>query len=278
MKLGIVTDSTCDLPQYLVDQYGLEVVPSILILEGREYADGEGISREEFYKRLPGSKILPTTAAPSIGEFASRYQKLFNQGCDQIISIHAAAPLTSMVGTAQQAAREFPHRVKVVDSGSLSLGLGFQALAAAENADNGLDAALAAIESTRSRLQVFAALDTVEYVRRSGRVPGAVMWLGSLLNIKPIIELTDGQVKTMSAARTTKQADERLMSFLRAGGKLERLAVLHTGAEPRARRFLNQLMNEMSQSAPRDILMINVTTVIGTHVGPNGLGFASVRI
>ncbi len=278
MKLGIVTDSTCDLPQYLVDQYGLEVVPSILILEGREYADGEGISREEFYKRLPGSKILPTTAAPTIGEFASRYQKLFNQGCDQIISIHAAAPLTSMVGTAQQAAREFPHRVKVVDSGSLSLGLGFQALAAAENADNGLDAALAAIESTRSRLQVFAALDTVEYVRRSGRVPGAVMWLGSLLNIKPIIELTDGQVKTMSAARTTKQADERLMSFLRAGGKLERLAVLHTGAEPRARRFLNQLMNEMSQSAPRDILMINVTTVIGTHVGPNGLGFASVRI
>ena len=279
MKLGIVTDSTCDLPQYLVDQYGIEVVPSILILEGKEYADGEGISREEFYKRLPDFKIPPTTAAPSIGEFASRYQRLLSKGCDQIISIHAAGPLTSMVGTAQQAANEFSNRVKVVDSGSLSLGLGFQALAAAEAANNGLDldAALAAIESTRSRLHVFAALDTIEYVRRSGRIPGTIALLGSLLSIKPVIELTDGQVKAIRAVRTTKQANERMMSVMRAGGKLERLAILHTNAEPRAREFLNQIMSEMSQSVPRDILMVNVTTVIGTHVGPNGLGFASVK-
>ncbi len=280
MKLGIVTDSTCDLPQYLVDQYGIEVVPSILILEGKEYADGEGISREEFYKRLPDFKIPPTTAAPSIGEFASRYQKLFSQGCDQIISIHAAGPLTSMVGTAQQAANEFPNRVKVVDSGSLSLGLGFQVLAAAEVINNGLDldAALAAIESTRSRLHVFAALDTIEYVRRSGRVPGTIALLGSLLSIKPVVELTDGQVKAIRAVRTTKQANGRMMSFMRAGGRLERLAILHTSAEQRARKFLNQIMSEMSQSVPRDILMVNVTTVIGTHVGPNGLGFASVKL
>ncbi len=277
MKLGIVTDSTCDLPQYLVDQYGIEVVPSILILEGKGYADGEGISREEFYKRLPDFRIPPTTAAPSIGEFALRYQRLFSKGCDQVISIHAAGPLTSMVGTARQAASEFPNRVKVVDSRSLSLGLGFQVLAAAENADDGFDAALAAIESTRSRLHVFAALDTIEYVRRSGRIPGTVALLGSLLSIKPVIELTDGQVKAIRAVRTTKQANERMMSFMRAGGKLERLAILHTNAEPRAREFLNQVMNEMSQSVPRDILMVNVTTVIGTHVGPNGLGFASVR-
>jgi DegV family protein with EDD domain len=277
MKLGIVTDSTCDLPQYLIDQYGIEVVPSMLIIEGKEYADGSGISREEFYKRLPDFKIQPTTAAPSIGEFATRYQRLFNQGCGQIVSIHAAGPLTSMVGTAQQAANEFPKRVTVVDSLSLSLGLGFQALAAAEAAENGLEAALAAIESTRLRLHVFAALDTMEYVRRSGRVPGAITLLGSLLSIKPLIELTDGQVKAVSAVRTTKQADERMMSFMRAGGKLERLAILHTNAEPRAREFLNRIMKEMSQSLPRDILMVNVTTVIGTHVGPNGLGFASVK-
>ncbi|MCL4531173.1 MAG: DegV family protein [Chloroflexi bacterium] len=279
MKLGIVTDSTCDLPQYLVDQYGVEVVPSILIIEGKEYADGNGITREEFYKRLPEFKISPTTAAPSIGEFASRYQRLLSKGCDQIISIHAAGPLTSMVGTAQQAANEFPNRITVVDSRSLSLGLGFQVLAAAEAADNGLDfdAALAAIESTRSRLHVFAALDTIEYVRRSGRIPGTIALLGSLLSIKPVIELTDGQVKAISAVRTTKQADERMMSFMRAGGKLERLAILHTNAEPRAREFLNRIMSEMSQSVPRDILMVNVTTVIGTHVGPNGLGFASVK-
>jgi DegV family protein with EDD domain len=276
MKLGIVTDSTCDLPAYFVEQYQIEVVPSILILEGREIADGIGISREEFYKRLPGFKIHPTTAVPSIGEFANRYQKLLDAGCDHVISIHAAGPLTSMVSAAQQAAREFSDRVIVVDGLSLSLGLGFQVLAAAESAESGLEAALAAVESTRRRLRVFAALDTLEYVRRSGRVPAAITLLGSLLSIKPIIELADGEVKAMSAVRTANQANARMMSLMRQIGSLERLAILHTGAEVRARIFLDQLMNEMNRSLPRDILMVNVTTVIGAHVGPNGLGFAAV--
>jgi DegV family protein with EDD domain len=278
MALGIVTDSTCDLPQVLVEGHQLEIVPSILVIEGKEYADGSGISRDEFYRRLPNFKTHPTTAAPSIGEFAKRYQKLLDGGCDHVISIHAAGTLTSMVGIAQQAANEFPDRVTVVDSLSLSLGLGFQVLAAAESAEDGLEAAFAAIESTRKRLRVFAALDTMEYVRRSGRVPGAITLLGSLLSIKPIVELADGEVKAIRAVRTTKQANARMLTFMQQGGSLERLAILHTGAEARAREFLNQLMNEMSQSLPRDILMVNVTTVIGTHVGPNGLGFAAVRV
>jgi len=276
MKLGIVTDSTCDLPVYFVDQYQIEVVPSILILEGKEYADGIGISRDEFYKRLPDFKIHPMTAAPSIAEFANRYQKLLDAGCDHVISIHAAGPLTSMVSAAQQAARQFSNRVIVVDGLSLSLGLGFQVLAAAEAAESGMEAALAAVESTRRRLRLFAALDTMEYVRRSGRVPAAITLLGSLLSIKPIIELADGEVKAMSAVRTTKQANTRMMSLMRQVGSLERLAVLHTSAEARARDFLDQLMKEMNRSLPRDILMVNVTTVIGAHVGPNGLGFAAV--
>jgi len=276
MKLGIVTDSTCDLPVYYLEQYQIEVVPSILILEGKEIADGIAISRDEFYKRLPDFKIHPTTAAPSIGEFANRYQKLLDAGCDHVISIHAAGSLTSMVSAAQQAAREFLNRVIVVDGLSLSLGLGFQVLAAAESTESGLEAALAAVESTRRRLRVFAALDTMEYVRRSGRVPAAITLLGSLLNIKPIIELADGEVKTMSAVRTTKQANARMMSLMRQVGSLERLAILHTSAEARAREFLDQLMKEMNRSLPRDILMVNVTTVIGAHVGPNGLGFAAV--
>ena len=277
MKLGIVTDSTCDLPQYLIEQYNIEVVPSILILEGQEYLDGSGVSRDEFYKRLPNFKTHPTTAAPSIGEFARRYQKLLDNGCDHVISIHAAGTLTSMVNNAGQAAKEFSDRVTVIDSLSLSLGLGFQVLAAAESAEDGLDAALNSIESTRKRLRVFAALDTMEYLRRSGRVPGTIALLGSLLSIKPIVELADGEVKAIRAVRTTKQANARMMSFMRTSGSLERLAILHTGAEARAREFLNQIMNEMSQSLPRDILMVNVTTVIGTHVGPNALGFAVVR-
>jgi DegV family protein with EDD domain len=277
MTLGIVTDSTSDLPPYSIEEHGIQVIPCILVIDGEEYVDGEGLTREEFYRRLPTYKRLPSTAAPSIGEFAKRYQVLFDRGCEHVISIHAAGPLTSILATAQQAAKEFLGRVTVVDSLSLSLGLGFQVLAAAEAAEEGLQAALAAIESTRMRLHVFAALDTLAYVRRSGRAPAALTMLGSLLSIKPVIELTEGQVKTIGAVRTTRQANERMLNFMREGGKLQRLAILHTGAEGRAREFLQAIMMEMSRALPRDILLVNVTSVIGTHLGPNGLGFAAVR-
>ena len=277
MKLGIVTDSTCDLPVALVEQHGLEVIPSILVLEGKEYIDGQTITRDEFYRRLPALRTPPTTAAPAMGEYASRYESLLSHGCGHVISIHAAGKLTSIVDTARLAARDFEGRVTCVDSGSLSLGVGFQVLAAAEAAEMGLQAALAAIESTQKRLKVNAALDTMEYLRRSGRVPGAVAALGGLLSIKPLVDLTDGVVKAIAAARTTHQANDRLLNFLLECGPLERLAVLHSGLESRAREFLNVLMQKASQSVPRDILLVNVTTVIGTHVGPHGLGFAAIK-
>ena len=277
MKLGIVTDSTSDLPKYLIDQYELEVVPSILIIEGKEYADGVGISREEFYKRLPSFQTQPTTAAPSIGDFSARYESLLNRGYDHILSIHAPGALTTIINSARQAAQDFPEKITVIDSLSMSLGLGFQVLAAAEAAEMGLQAALNAAESTRKRLQVFAAFDTLEYAKRSGRLPAAFATIGGLLNIKPFIELRNGEVKPSGVARTTKQANEKLMSLLLEGGLLERLAILHTGTEPRAKEFLNMVMQKASQSVPRDILMVNVTTVIGTHIGPNALGFAAVR-
>ena len=277
MRIGIVTDSTADIPSYLVEEHEIRVVPTILVLEGKEYADGTGISREEFYNRLPALQTPPTTAAPSIGDFATPYETLLSQGCDHVISIHAASQLTTIVNVARQAAKEFPDRVTCIDSGSLSLGLGFQALAAAEEEETGLRSALEAIESTKKRLQVSAALDTMEYLRRSGRVPGTVATLGGLLSIKPMIELKDGEVKAIGAVRTTKQADERILNFLLGLGDLERLAILHTNAEPRAKKLLNELMNRARKSIPRDILFVNVTAVIGTHLGPNGLGFAAIK-
>ncbi|MBI2333912.1 MAG: DegV family protein [Chloroflexi bacterium] len=277
MKLGIVTDSTADLPSYLIEQHEIQVVPTILVLEGKEYADGIGISREEFYNRLPSLQTPPTTAAPSIGDFLSPYQYLLTSGCDHVLSIHAASQLTTIVNVARQAAGEFPGKVTVLDSGSLSMGLGFQALAAAEANNIGVNAALEAVESARKRLQVKAALDTMEYLKRSGRVPGVVANLGGLLSIKPMIELRDGEVKAIGAVRTTRQADEKILSFALSVGEMERLAILHTNAEDRARNLLNELMNQARQSVPRDILFVNVTAVIGTHLGPNGLGFAAVR-
>ena len=277
MKLGFVTDSTCDIPQFLIEQHEIEVIPCVLVIDGKEYVDGKDITREEFYGQLPSRKTQPTTAAPSIGDFSTRYESLLTGGCDHILSIHAAGALTSILNIARQAAGEFMDRVTCIDSKSLSLGLGFQVLAAAEAAELGRQAALDAVKSTHRRLQVFAALDTMEYLKRSGRVPATVAMLGSLLSIKPLIELTDGEVKAIGAARTTSQANKRMSKFLLEGGSLEKLAILHTGAEARARDFLNELMQKSSQSVPRDILMVNVTTVIGTHVGPNGLGFAAIR-
>jgi DegV family protein with EDD domain len=277
MKLGIATDSTCDLPQYLVERHGLEVVPSILILDGREYADGSGLSRQEFYTRLPESTSAVTTAVPSLEEFRLRYVRLLDAGCDRIVSIHAARGLTALGAVAQQAAREFGGSITVIDSQSLSLGLGFQVLAAAEAAESGLDAVLAAIESTRRRLHVFATLDTLQYARRSGRIPAALSMFGGLLHLKPMLEIADGSIKAVGAVRTTTKANQRMAAFFDAGGPFERLAIMHSGAEPRAREFLEQVMRQHSGSAPRDILMVNVTPVIGAHVGPNGLGFAAVK-
>jgi DegV family protein with EDD domain len=287
MKLGIVTDSTCDLPADLIQRFGIEVIPTILVIEGKQYADGEGISRNDFYTRLPAMKIFPTTAAPSIGDFSARYQKLFDAGCDHVISIHTASQLTAICNIARQAAADFPNRVTIVDSGSLSMGLGFQTLTAAEAAESGADTstslsaslatALASIADTRRRLRVFAALDTMDYLRRSGRLPAAVTVVGGMLSIKPLVELVDGQVKIASAARTTRQANERMAAILKTSLPLERLAIIHTGAEERARAFLAQLMDEVARDLPREILLVNATAVIGAHLGPNGLGFAAVR-
>ena len=277
MKLGIVTDSTSDLPAYLIEKHEIQVVPSILVLEGKEYKDGIGVTREEFYEQLPSLQTPPTTAAPSIGDFLTPYQTLLDAGCDHILSIHASAKLTAILNNAIQAAQEFPGKVTCVDSTFLSLGLGFQVLAAAEAADLGLDAALDAVESTRKRLKLKAALDTMEYLKRGGRVSAFVANLGGVLSIKPIAEIRDGEVKPMGAVRTTRQADEHFLNDLLVMGEMERLAILHTNAEPRARDLLTELMDTVRMSVPRDILFVNVTAVIGTQLCPNCIGFAAVK-
>jgi len=275
MKISIVTDSTSDLPIDLINKYQIQVVPTILIMEGKEYADGIGISREDFYTRLPSFQTKVTTAAPSIGDFLTPYQTLFSQGCDHILSIHAASQLTTILNSARQAAKEFGEKVTIIDSGSLSMGLGFQVLSAVDETEAGLKSAIEAIESTKKRLKVFAALDTMEYLKRSGRVPGLVANLGGMLSIKPIVEIKNGEVKPMGAVRTTKQADEKILDLLVEVGEMERLAILHTNAETRAKKLLNELQRKIS--LPQNVFFVNVTAVIGTHLGPNAIGFAAVK-
>lgn len=280
MTIGLVTDSPSDLPADLASRYQVEIIPAILVIEGREYVDGVDITREEFYTRLPAMRSAPTTAAPSPADFAARYQKLLAAGCEHVISIHTAEKLTSLPNFARNAARDFDSKVTVIESGSLTLGTGFQVLAAAEAIEKslGLEAVLDVIQSTRERIRVGAALDTMDYLRRSGRVPAAITAIGGLLSIKPVVELREGAVKPISAARTTRHASAALLDFLLSLGPLERLAILHTNAEPRAREFFQALMqSDARQNIPREIRTINVTSLIGTHIGPNGLGFAAVK-
>ncbi len=275
MKIGLVTDSTSDVPAGLVEKYQIEVVPAILVVEGQSYADGEGISRQEFYSRLPGMSVPPTTASPSAGSFVECYEKTLRAGAEQILSIHAPSSLSGIFNAARLAAESFGERVRVLDSGQLSLGIGFQVLSAAEAIARGalLDEILALLESVQARIRVIALLDTLEYLRRSGRVSWAKAMLGGFLNLKPMIELKSGRVKKMGAARTARQGKERLLGLLRETGALERLAVLHTNAEGRAR----QLLAELNPALSTEPLIVNVTTAIGAHLGPNGLGFAAVK-
>jgi DegV family protein with EDD domain len=276
MRIGLVTDSTADIPADVQEQYGIEVVPALINIDGRSYEDGREISREEFYTRLPGMKPPPTTSAPSVGAFQEKYEKLLLKGVEAVISIHAANTLSGIFNGARLAAQEFGERVKVIDSGQLSLGIGFQVLAAAEGIACGaiLDEILPIVDSIQQRVRVMALLESLEYIRRSGRVSWAKAMLGSLLHIQPLVEVRYGIVHRLGQARTRLQGVARLMETLNSFGPVERLAILHTNAEAAAR----QLLQEVKGRVPMMPFVVNVTTAIGTHVGPNGLGFAAVPI
>jgi DegV family protein with EDD domain len=274
MSVAIVTDSAGDLPPEIADSLHIHVIPNILVIEGQSLLDGKEISRQEFYERLPQMKKVPTTSAPSPGTFHALYESLFQKGYQQIISIHVPSALSAIFSVASLASQPFDNRVKVIDSGMITLGLGFQAIAAAEEAakDQPLEKILARIDAVRQRVHVIAMLDTLEYVRRSGRVSWAQARIGSLLDIKPFLEVHEGNILRLGEARTRHKGIERLLQMLQDLGPLQRLAVLHTNAQKDALIFQQQVKNVIDTES----FLVNVTTVIGTHVGPNGLGFAAV--
>lgn len=274
MKIGLVTDSTSDIPSDLAKKYGIEVVPAILNIEDSSYLDGSGITRESFYEKLPSLKKSPTTSAPSVGSFQERYEKLFSEGAGRILSIHPPDRLSGIFNAARLAAESFGDKVQVMDSGQVSLGLGFQVLAAAEAITHKavMIEILDLIESIQKRVRVLALLDTMEYLRRSGRVSWAKAMVGGLLNIKPVIELRFGIIKRIGQVRTQTEGVKQLFENLNNWQPLERLAILHTNAETAARQLLEDLNPRLIEPP----LIVNITTVVGTHVGPNGLGIAAV--
>lgn len=274
--IAIVTDSTADIPPDLAAQYQIHVVPNLMVIAGKSYEDGKGISREEFYRRLPGMKEIPTTATASAGTYEVLYESLLNKGAKHVISIHAPAALSGIMNAASAAANRFEERIKVLDSGQLSLGLGFQALAAAEAALRGatIDQLLQLMESIYYRARVVAMLDTLEYVRRSGRVSWARARLGNLLSIKPFVEVKHGKVLSIGESRTRRKGIERLRRLLIQMSPLERLGILHSNAEADALAFLEELKFQLE--LPALVPVVNITTIVGVHVGPSGLGFAAI--
>jgi DegV family protein with EDD domain len=275
MRTAIVTDSTADIPQAWVEKFDIHVVPAVLMMGEQSYEDGKGLTRHEFYELLPKMNPLPTTGTPSAGVFEKIYQNIFDHGYHRIISIHVASKLSGIFSTASLAAKNFDNRVLTVDSESLSMGIGFQVITAIEAATENaaIETIINRIETTRRKTTLLAMLDTLEYVHRSGRVGWAQARIGSLLRIKPFVEVKAGKVVNLGQTRTRKKGISHLKSLLKAQGILTHLAILHTNAEKEAVDFLGDL----EQDVPADTIIVNVTTIIGTHVGPNGLGFAAVR-
>jgi DegV family protein with EDD domain len=274
MKIALVTDSACDLPSDLVATHQIQVVPNILIMDGVSVEDNKDFSRRDFYLQLPNMKTFPTTSTASIGTYQTLYEKLIGDGYDRIISIHVSQVLSGIFNAASTAAQAMEGKVTVIDSQQVSLGLGFQILEAAEAIAKGmsLESIVALLENLRQRIKLVAMLDTLEYIRRSGRVSWAKASIGALLNLKPFVEVKEGNVNSLGQVRTRKKGKARLLTMMQSPKSFQRFGMLHTNAEEEARKLLTSLAPEV-QSAP---LLVNVTTAIGAHVGPNGLGFVAL--
>ncbi|MGH2591957.1 MAG: DegV family protein [Anaerolineae bacterium] len=274
----MVTDSTADIPDAVARELDITVVPVHVIFGAQSYDDGINLSRQEFYERLASANPLPGTSAPSAGEFESAYRRLQDSGADTVISIHIARALSVVQNAALIGADGVPGlNVTLVDSEQVSMGLGWQVIEAARAAKAGKSTAevVDAAERTKQRVRLYAALDTLEYVRRSGRVSWAAAAIGQLLKIKPLVEVRNGAVLPLDRARTRAHSLQRLKDLVADQGALRGLTVLHTHAIDAASSLADEF-RALYPALSDPIHVVEATTAIGTHVGPNGLGVACV--
>lgn len=272
--IHIVTDSTSDIPLDLARALNITVTPVHVIFGEESFDDGVTITREAFYRRLKTSSILPTTSTPSAGEFAEVYQRLGGE----IVSIHVAARWSSLFNTAQLGASLAPNaQVTFWDSGKLAMGLGWQVILAARAAQAGRATVeiLQVLEEAKRRVHLFAMLDTLDFLRRSGRVNALIARFGQLLSIKPLIDVGDGEASVVGRVRTRHNAIERLKEMTNELGPLQSLAVLHTACYDSARQLADEFAQTLTQLR-EPIIVCEATTAVGTHVGPNALGIAAV--
>jgi len=276
MDIRIVTDSTCDLPEETVQELGITVLPLNIHIGDEIRQDGVNLSREEFYERLPGMKVFPKTAAPSPEIFRQLYDRLADEGAKAILSIHISESLSATINVARTAASEFTRiPVTVLDSSQLSLGTGFLVEKAAQMAKAGhaLEEILSTLKEQMQRSYVFASLKTLEYLRRSGRMHSAVAHIGEFLKIKPLLLMNMGK-PVIERVRTQKKATAQILAWLDQYAPFERLAVVHAGIQEEAEALqeaVRAYFPEEDEPFP-----VQITPVLGAHLGVGALGFAAI--
>lgn len=275
-KIKIVTDSTCDLPISIVEEYDIRVIPCYVNMNGKSYLDGIDLSREFFFKSLPTTNPLPTTSAPGMDAFIQMYQTLANEGAEGIISIHISETLSNINNVARIAAEAFETiPVKVIDSGQLSMGLGLLALVGAKLANQGasLDEVEAEILKKKLSTNAFAKLETLEYLRRGGRLSATMHGIGNLLELKPITKMNNGN-SGVEMKRTRKKAHQRFLEIAKELGPAELIGIIHADAYQGAL----QVKEEIKEIWPGIEPMISyVTPAIGAHVGPGTICIACIQ-
>jgi fatty acid kinase fatty acid binding subunit len=271
MAVRVVTDSACDLPDELLENLGIEVVPLTIRFGHEELIDRKELSTDEFWRRLEASKVLPETSAPSAGAFEETFRRLAGDGATGIVCINLSSKLSGTMQAAQVAAQSVQDScpVTVVDSLLVSMGLGNLCITAAELAADGesLDSIVSNVIDRRNRTKLYGALDTLEYLKKGGRIGNARALLGSMLAIKPVLEVRDGSVDEAGKVRTRSKALRLLVDRVKEG-PFESLAVLHGNAPD-----LDELLTLLEPLSPRDEIVVGqIGPVIGTHAGPRVIG------
>jgi DegV family protein with EDD domain len=275
MNIRIVTDSTCDLPKEIADRHSITVIPLAINVGDKTFLDGVDLTRSQFYAQLPNFNPHPKTAAPGSEVFTRAFERLADEGARAILSVHISETLSATVNSARIAAKQFTRiPVTVLDSGQLSLGLGFIIERAAQLAESGKEAQeiISALNNLMKRTYVFASLKTLEYLRRSGRMHFALAKFGEILQLKPLLHMNMGKA-TAHRTRTQKHATARLLEWLAEYAPYERLAILHAGAQEEAEVLYQQARLYFPQN---EVLIEQITPVLGAHLGIGALGFACI--
>jgi DegV family protein with EDD domain len=277
-KLAIVTDSTSFLPAELIRKYNITVTPLIVIWEEKNFHDGVDIQPSEFYTRLKTAKKMPSTSQVSVGTMHSAFKNLIDQGFD-VLGIFISSKLSGTVQSAMQAKEMLGaagEKVTLVDSLATSMNMGFIVLAAARAVENhaNLNDCLEVVEKTRQNSGIFFGVDTLEFLHRGGRIGGAQRFIGSALNLKPILMLKDGKVEGSERIRTKSKVHDRLLELVAEkvqGRQNIRLSAVHANAREDAEALLARATQLLK---PTEAICTDLSPVIGTHTGPGTVGLA----